>query len=223
VIARDACLPDRSEFRRRWSRAHGGADPGARFVGGYLAVVHRAARPLAWARVPPDVVTLAGLALAAAALLPAAAGGRWVLLVPVLVAGSAFLDGLDGAVAVLTDRSTRWGAVLDALVDRAADASFCAVLWLIGAPGWLAVAAAATGFGHEYVRARAAAAGMAGVGRITVGERPTRVVVAALFSLGAGLYPPAAAGWAAGGAGATAVLGLAGLAQLLPAVRRALV
>lgn len=201
---------------------HGGADADARFVGGYLTAVHRAARPLTASGVPPDVLTLTGLAVALAALWPAAAGGRWVLLVPLLVVGSSLVDGLDGAVALLSGRSTRWGAVLDAVADRLADAAYCGVLWLLGAPAWLAVAAAATGWLHEYVRARATVAGMAGVGVVTVSERPTRVVVAALFCLGAGLHPSAAQAWGTAGASATAVLGLVGLAQLLPAVRRSL-
>jgi phosphatidylglycerophosphate synthase len=216
----DDAVPDRAEFARRWSQAHGGADPTARWVGGYLTVVHRAARPVAAARVAPDAVTVVGLLVALSALVPAAAGGRWALVVPVLVVVSAMVDGVDGAVAVLTGRSTRWGAVLDAVCDRLADAAYCAVLWLLGAPGWLVVAAAGTGWLHEYVRARAGAAGMTGVGRVTVAERPTRVVVAAAFALGAGLYPASGAAWAAAGASATAVIGLVGLAQLLPTVRR---
>jgi phosphatidylglycerophosphate synthase len=217
-----ATAPDRDEFGRRWSRAHSGADPGARLVGGYLTAAHRAARPLAAAGVAPDALTLAGALAALAALAPAAAGGRWPLLAAVAVAASAVLDGLDGAVALLTDRSSRWGAVLDGLADRLAEAAFCAVLWLVGAPGWLAGAAAATAWLHEYARARAGAAGMAGVGRVTVSERPTRVAVVVLFTAGAGVVPAHAGAWAGAGALAAAVLGLAGLAQLLLALRRVL-
>jgi len=215
-------VPDRAEFARRWSAAHGGADPEARLVRGYLTLVHALARPLAAARVAPDAVTVAGLLLALAVLVPAAAGGRWALAVPVLVAVSAVLDGLDGAVAVLTGRATRWGAVLDAGCDRLADASYVAALWLLGAPGWLAVAAVAAGWLHEYVRARAGAAGMSGVGRITVGERPTRVAVAASTSLAAGIYPGFAPDWATAGAAATLAVGVVSLAQLVPIVRRTL-
>ncbi|MFZ5871358.1 MAG: DsbA family protein, partial [Actinomycetota bacterium] len=70
--------------------------------------------------------------------------------------------------------------------------------------------------------ARAAGAGMAGIGVVTVGERPTRVAVAAMFALGAGMYVGAASAWATAGAAATAAVALAGLARLLPAVRREL-
>lgn len=215
-------LPDRAEFARRWSAAHGGADPTARFVAGYLTVVQALARPLAAAGVRPDAVTATGPVLAAVALWPAASGERWTLLVPLIVVVSAVLDGLDGAIAVLTAGPTRWGAVLDGVADRVADLAWTATLWLLGAPGWLVAAAAAVGWLHEYLRARAGAAGMTGVARVTVGERPTRAVVVALFALGAGLYPAAAGGWATAGAAALVGVGVAGLAQLVPAVRREL-
>jgi CDP-diacylglycerol--glycerol-3-phosphate 3-phosphatidyltransferase len=210
------------DFVRLWSRSHGDADPGTPFVRGYLAVVYALARPLAAARVHPDALTGVALAAGVAVLAPAAAGGRWPLLVPVLVVVSGLLDGLDGAVAVLTARSTRWGAVLDAVADRLVDAAWCAALWLLGAPAWLAVAAAAVAWLHEYVRARATAAGMTDVGVVTVAERPTRVVVVAAFALGCGLFPAAAAAWATAGAAVAAAVGAAGAAQLLVVVRRRL-
>ena len=48
-------------------------------------------------------------------------------------------------------------------------------------------------FLQEYTRARAAAGGMAEIGVVTVWERPTRVIVTAMFVLGAGIYVSAAA------------------------------
>lgn len=218
----DPPTDDRAEFARRWSALHGGADPQARFVRSYLVVVHAVARPLVRTGVPPDVLTAGGVVLAVCVLAPAAAGGRWALLVPVLVALSALVDGLDGAVAVLSGRSSAWGGVVDGTADRLADTAYAAALWLLGAPGLLAAVAAGTGWLHEYVRARATAAGMRGVGVVSVGERPTRVVVVALFALGAGLYPQLSPQWATAGAAALLTLGAAGLAQLLAAVRRSL-
>lgn len=215
-------LPGRVEFARRWSATHGGADTTARFVGGYLTVVHLLGRLLAAAGVRPSLLTVAGLLVALAALAPAAAGGRWALAAGGLVVLSALVDGLDGAVAVLTGRSSRWGAVLDALCDRVSDAAYVVVLWLLGAPGWLAAAAAGAAWLLEYARARAAAAGMAGIGVVTVGERPARVVVAAMFTLGAGIHVAAASAWVTAGAALTGAAALTGLAQLLPAVRRGL-
>ena len=95
-------------------------------------------------------------------------------------------------------------------------------LWLLGAPGWACWTGGGLALLHEYVRARAAAGGMAGIGVVTVSERPTRVIVTAAFLLGAGLFPGAAIAWATAGAAVWVVLGGAGLAQLLIVVRRRL-
>jgi CDP-diacylglycerol--glycerol-3-phosphate 3-phosphatidyltransferase len=139
-----------------------------------------------------------------------------------LVVASGLLDNLDGAVAVLSGRTSRWGFVLDSGCDRLADAAYCVALLLAGAPAWAAVTGAGLAWLQEYVRARAAVAGMPEVGVVTVSERPTRVIVTAMFLLGAGLYPAAAQVWAAAGAGAWTVLGAAALVQLLIVVRRRL-
>jgi CDP-diacylglycerol--glycerol-3-phosphate 3-phosphatidyltransferase len=184
--------------------------------------MYAAGRPLARARVAPDAVTAGGLILAALVLPPAAAGGRWLLLAVAVVVLSAVLDGVDGTVAILSGRTTRWGYVLDSACDRVADACYLAALWLAGAPGPLCAAAGTVVLLLEYLRARAAAAGMSEVGVITVAERPTRVIITAMFLLGAGLYPSAAGEWAAAGASATLTLGLVGVAQLVRVVRRRL-
>ena len=57
---------------------------------------------------------------------------------------------------------------------------------------------------------------------MTVSERPTRVIVTAMFLLGAGLYPGAAHLWAGAGAAAWTVLGAVALVQLLLVVHRRL-
>jgi CDP-diacylglycerol--glycerol-3-phosphate 3-phosphatidyltransferase len=208
----------REEYLTRWSRLHGGASATG-LVGWWLSLVHTLARPLAGAGVGPTAVTFAGVVVAAAACRPASAGNRWPLLAALLVVASGLLDNLDGAVAVLSGRTSRWGFVLDSGCDRLADAAYCLALLLAGAPGWTAVAGAALAWLQEYVRARAAVAGMPEVGVVTVSERPTRVIVTAMFLLGAGLYPRAAGLWAGAGAAAWVVLGVVGLVQLLLVVR----
>jgi len=217
-------VPDRAEYLRRWGELHGVADPGATpFVAGWLRIAHACAVPLVRAGAAPNALTAVGLLVALGVPAVVVPGGRWVLLAPPLVVVSALVDSLDGAVAVMTGRTTRWGALLDALADRVADTAYLVALWLLGAPAWLAAAAAGVALLHEYARARATAAGMDDVGAVTVSERPTRVVIAAMFVLGAGLYPAAAASWATLGAAAALTVGLVGLAQLLVVVRRRLV
>jgi phosphatidylglycerophosphate synthase len=212
----------REEHLRRWSAVHGGVPASSPLVRGWLEGVRRCADPLARAGVAPSALTLLGLAVALAALVPAATGGRWALAVPLLLAASALLDGLDGAVAVLAGRTSRGGAVLDAGADRLADAAGLGALWLLGAPGPVAAAAVGAAWLSEYLRARAQGEGMTGPGAVTVSERPTRVAVAAMFALGCGCCPPGAAAWAGVGAWAALALGLVGLVQLLRALPRAL-
>jgi CDP-diacylglycerol--glycerol-3-phosphate 3-phosphatidyltransferase len=186
----------------------------------WLCLTYVVARPLARLRVAPDLLTLLAVLVSAAAAACAAPGGRWWLLSALLVVTSGLLDNVDGAVAVLTARATRWGFVLDSVADRLGDLGYLLALWLAGAPGPLCAAGAALALLQEYVRARAGAAGMGEVGVLTVWERPTRVIVTAAFLLGAGLFRDEL--WAWLGAAAWVGLGVVGLGQLLPVVRRAL-
>ncbi|GAA4893060.1 CDP-alcohol phosphatidyltransferase family protein [Actinomycetospora straminea] len=178
-------FPEFPDHLRRWSAAHGGIEPRG-LVLGWLRVVHVLVRPLARRRVPPWVLTLAslvcGVAVPSAVLL-----GRWgVVLGAVLAVLCALLDGLDGAVAVLTDTATAWGRVLDQLVDRVGDVAFLVALVLAGAPGWLAVGVGTLTLLQESVRASAA---LPEVGVVSVWERPSRVIVTALGLLGTALTP----------------------------------
>ncbi len=212
----------REEYLERWSVLHGTDPRTVPLVHSWLVVVHALARPLVAARVPPDAVTALGLLLAVATLVPAAAGGRWALAVPLLALASGVADSLDGAVAVMTSGTSAWGAVLDAACDRVGDAALAGTLWLLGAPAALVVGVVGAGWLHEYVRARVQATGRPGPVVITVSERPTRVALPAMVALGAGLMPASATTVATLGAVGGALVAAAGLAQLAVAVRRAL-
>ncbi len=213
---------DRATYLQQWSALHGGARPTG-LVGRWLGIVHAVAAPLARLRVPPDVVTGLGLAIACAAPLLAARGSVGVVLAAVVVALSGLFDSLDGAVAVMTRRTSRWGAVLDAVADRVSDAVFVAALWVAGAPAALCVAAVGLGWLQEYTRARAGAAGLAEVAVLTVDERPTRVVVVVMFLIASVARPADEPGWPGIGSAVLVVLGVVGLGQLLVVVRRRLV
>ena len=216
-------LLSRDEYYERWADLHGGHDPrSSRMTSVWLGAMYRLARPIAAIGTPPDAVTVAGVAVSTAAVAAAAQGGRWVLLAAVLVALSGAVDNVDGAVAVMTQRTTRWGYVLDSLVDRISDALYLLALWLVGAPAAVCVAAGALMGLQEYTRARAGQAGMTGIGVVTVWERPTRVIATAMFLLGAGIYLDDAAGWATAGALVWAVLGVVGFVQIVVVVRRRL-
>lgn len=218
-----APVPDRDGFFDRWQALHGGHDPRASaWVRGWLTVVHRIARPLARRGVAPHALTAISAWLAALALVPAAAGGRWAVLAAWLVVASGLLDGLDGAVAALAGRATPLGSVLDAVGDRLTEVVFLGAVVLAGGAVGLAVACGALFWFHEYVRARAAAAGADEIGAVTVAERPQRVIVLALALHAAGMMPADAE--LAAGAGLAVMLALSavGLVQLSVAVGRRL-
>jgi CDP-diacylglycerol--glycerol-3-phosphate 3-phosphatidyltransferase len=210
---------DRADYLDQWSVLHGGARPTG-VVGGWLRVVHAVASPFVRLRVPPDVVTLLGLVVAFCAPLLAGQGRAGLVAAALVVFLSGLVDSLDGDVAVMTGRVTRWGAVLDALADRVSDAAFVAALWVAGAPTAVCVAAVAVAWLHEYLRARAQGAGMVGVGTLTIAERPTRVIVVGMFLLASAARPEQP--WPTMGSWALVGLGVVGLAQLGVVVRRTL-
>lgn len=215
---------DREAYFARWAELHGGYDPGAsRLAGGWLRLVYVAARRCA--RLSPSGVTALGLAVAL--IVPALAAGygsgRWLLLAAALaVLVSGFLDSLDGAVAVLTGRETRFGSVLDSVADRVADSGYVLALWLLGAPGWTCALGAGLAGLQEYARARAAAVGMPEIGVVTVWERPTRIALAGMLLVGSAVLPDDVGTVVTAGAAAWALLGVVGTAQLMRAARRAL-
>lgn len=175
----------REEYLEAWSRWHGGADTSSPLVRGWLTIAHTLARPLAG--MAPVVATAAGLVVAAAAVGPAAAGGAWLIAAGVLVGLSGLLDSLDGALAIGAGRASQRGFVLDSVVDRLTEVAYAGALWVAGAPGWLVVVFGALCWLPDYVRARAGQAGVDRTGPISLWERPTRVVMAALTLGGAGV------------------------------------
>ena len=216
-------LPDPDAYLRLWSQTHGGYDPHtARSARTWLGIVYRCTVPLARRRIAPSAVTVAGLLIAAALLGPAALGGRWLLLAGVLVVGNGLLDGMDGALALLTGRATRWGYVVDSAADRISDALIVVALWLAGGAAGVCIGAGAVSALQEYVRARAGNAGFREIGVATVAERPTRIIVGALGLFAAGVLPSRAGSIATVAAAALVGLGAVGCGQLVNVVRRAL-
>jgi CDP-diacylglycerol--glycerol-3-phosphate 3-phosphatidyltransferase len=168
---------------QRWSALHHGIDPArVPLLARWLRLMWALARPLR--RVPPTAVTGLGVVLAVVAVLVASAAPA-AALVAVLLA--ALCDGLDGAIAVVAGRPSRFGASADAIADRVADVAFAAVLWRCGVPWGLAVACAAGAVAVDLARrVRRVPA------RITVAERPTWTICAALAG---GAAAVSEAGW----------------------------
>jgi phosphatidylglycerophosphate synthase len=142
-------------------------------------VANPIARFLLALHVSPNVLTLAGLAVTgvAAYLISEAhllAGGL------VLLGGSA-MDMLDGVVARLGNKTTRFGAFLDSITDRLGEAAALFGLLVFYARqdhelgAYLAFGAVVMSFMVSYLRARAEGLGIPGdVGFM---GRPERIVV----------------------------------------------
>jgi len=217
------------EYFQRWSTLHGGVDPrGSVLIKFWLTFAYVAARPLVAMRFTPNAVTMLGLVVAG--LVPLCAwlshdrGATWLWLAVVVSAISGLLDNLDGAVAIMTGKTSVWGYVLDSVADRFADALLLGALWIAGAPGWLIAIVIVLTFAQEYARARAAAAGMSEVGVVSIWERPTRIIVVAVFlGLSAwALYGRSSQDWASYAAMVALLLAVVGIAQVMLAIRKSL-
>jgi archaetidylinositol phosphate synthase len=129
--------------------------------GGTESLVRMIAAPFVALRIPPNVVTVLGLALMA---VPAYFIWRQEhLLAGVTLAAVALFDTIDGAVARARNRVTPFGGFLDSVTDRAADA---VVLIAIGVASdgagrwWIVLGAGIVGqYLTSYTRARAYEAG----------------------------------------------------------------
>lgn len=216
------------EYAAAWSQLHGGFDPlgTTPVVRGWLRLAYAGGCLLGRLHVAPTAVTAAGLVICLLVPVAALRGPAGLLGAAALVLLAGVADALDGAVAVVTGRVSRLGFVYDSVADRLGEAAWLAAFWVAGAPGPLVVAGGAACWLHEYLRARAAGAGMRGVGVVTVGERPTRVSVGLVGLLAGGaaglLRSDLQAGAVTLAAVVWLVLAITGLGQLLAAVRREL-
>jgi CDP-diacylglycerol--glycerol-3-phosphate 3-phosphatidyltransferase len=212
------------QYAVRWAGLHGGVDPRSGvFTERWLRLSYRTGRLLARLRVKPSLITTIGMLASLAVPVLVVRHGYWPLAGAGLVLLSGFADSVDGAIAVVTNRVTRLGYVYDSVADRISEAAWMVALWLAGAPGWLAVLVGGLAWLHEYIRARATAAGMSEIGAVTLGERPVRLVLIALGLVVAGvaglLAPDLPSGVVTIAAAIAALLGVIGLVQLVNAVQ----
>lgn len=154
---------------------------------GLAHVFNPVARALLRARVSPNTVTVAGTlgVLVGAGL----ATQGWLIPAVVVVTLSALTDLLDGTMARILGRTSKFGALLDSTMDRIADgAVFAAVAYWLAVTGdrWGLVGALIcliAGQIISYVKARAEGLGMTcDVGLIERFERLVIVGIGALLT-----------------------------------------
>lgn len=135
----------------------------------WLTISYYLVNPLVRIKVNPNFVTLLAIPF----------GLGYIVLIdswwaPLLLALSLLLDGIDGSIAIMRGRITKFGAALDAVVDRIVEILWIIGLYRLGAPWhWLAVAGLAS-YIQEYMRARVASLVIEKVVMVTFAERPVR-------------------------------------------------
>lgn len=158
----------KDEFFSIWGRLHGDAEISG-IIKGWLNISYLIVKPLAKVRITPNVLTILGLLFGV--LLYANAKTFWA---PALLVLSLICDGIDGSLAIVTNKSTKWGAILDSTVDRLTEIFWVLALYKVGADLNLLIIVLLAASVQEYMRARAAGLGVSEVGIVTFAERPVR-------------------------------------------------
>jgi len=126
----------------------------------------------------PNAVTLLGFAVTAL--------GAWLIVLGlypyavILVALGGFLDGVDGALARLLNRVTKFGGALDSVLDRYGDALIMVAAWyslkVMAVLGFFALAGSLI---TSYSRARLEVTGLS-LSSVGLLERPERMIILVL-------------------------------------------
>lgn len=159
---------NKSDFFSTWSSLHGQARVSG-IVKWWLNISYFIVRPLVKLRVTPNGLTVLGLVFGV--LLYLNSKSLWALLFLIL---SLLSDGLDGSMAIVTQKFSKWGAMLDSVTDRATEVFWVLALYSIGVNINILIAAFLFSFVQEYLRARAGGVGVNEVGVVTFAERPVR-------------------------------------------------
>ena len=174
---------DKKEFFATWSNLHGGAKIEG-IVKAWLQISYSTAKFFARLRVTPNLLTFAGLFFAIALWQYANSWPAAVFLVL-----SLFFDGIDGSLAILQNKTSKFGAFTDSFVDRISEVFWALALYKLGAPATLVFLALLATYIQEYLRARAGGLGYEEVGIVTICERPVRAslifiaIIANLFGI----------------------------------------
>jgi CDP-diacylglycerol---glycerol-3-phosphate 3-phosphatidyltransferase len=212
-----------------WSGVHDGFDlrhagPGLRW---WMRGSYRAGVVLTRRRTRASTASTVAVLCALAVPVLCAIGGGWPVLAALALVAGQIAQTMAGTLAVLSGRATRLSAFYGTLVDRFSELCWLVALGVLGARTGLLLLCGGLVLLYEYVRARAASAGLRAAGSATIGDRPVRawlVGIGLLLSgiagaqvgeeLGAGLITLVLVGWLA----VTAL----GLGRLMSIVRKAL-
>jgi len=158
----------KNEFYLAWSKLHGDAKI-AGIVKGWLSISFSTSKALARIRITPNALTILGLVFGV--LLYMNANAIWA---PLILVISLICDGVDGSLAIITGKSSKWGALLDSVVDRLTEFFWILALYSLGVDSKILIAVLILASAQEYLRARAGGVGLTQVGVVTLAERPVR-------------------------------------------------
>lgn len=159
---------NKSDFLSTWSKIHGDAQVTG-IVKGWLNISYLITKLLAKIRISPNGLTIFGLVFGV--LLYLNSQSIWA---PILLVLSLICDGLDGSLAIITGKSSKWGAILDSVIDRLTEVFWVLALYSLGINLNLLIAVLILSTVQEYLRARAGGVGVVEVGVVTYAERPVR-------------------------------------------------
>lgn len=154
----------------------------ARILRTYYAFTEQMLRPLVRSSVSPDMISLVSLIMSLVAGAMYSRGFFFTGGITLLLSG--FLDTLDGTMARLTGKSSRFGALLDSTFDRYADFFVFAGLLIYYRYHWMLfiiILAMLGSFMVSYIKARAEALGTIRV--VGFMQRPERVLLLVAGSL----------------------------------------
>ena len=162
---------NQSDFFKSWSSLHGNAKISG-IVKGWLTISYLLVKPLAKLKITPNILTIFGLFFGV--LLYLNALSNWAV---ILLTLSLICDGIDGSLAIITGKASKWGATLDSVVDRVTEFFWALTFIAIGANTNVVIAALLIASVQEYLRARAGGLGLSEVGVVTIAERPVRASI----------------------------------------------
>jgi phosphatidylglycerophosphate synthase len=158
------------EYLAKWSALHGDAKL-SKVVTGWLRLSYFIVQPLIKIGLSANAISVLGLFLGVFTYLQAKSP-----LAILWVALSLICDGLDGTVAILKGSASKFGAVLDSVLDRATEFFWLLALYQIGLPNIMLLSFFLISSLQEYLRARAGGVGYTSVAIVTWAERPVRAI-----------------------------------------------
>lgn len=161
----------KADFFNSWSNLHGDAKISG-VVKGWLTISYLVVKPLAKLKITPNILTIFGLFFGV--LLYQNAHSNWAVILLML---SLICDGIDGSLAIISGKTSKWGAMLDSVVDRVTEFFWALTFIAIGANKYVVIAALLIASVQEYLRARVGGLGVSEVGVVTISERPVRASI----------------------------------------------